>query len=276
MPSGTKIFSWNHFHQPVKVAWASLAILFLFGCVYWLLPDNFFALPKLPGESEPIKMGFWDWQYFSVVTITTLGYGEIYPLTGLARFIIALESLFGIIAIGFYLNALSYSHTERNENISKNIIKDGFRGRYKGFRLSIVQICLLTKKNTVTDEYISSLRRLIDGIEFRDYCSNDDQWKYIEELINKNKKICDLVERRLLYLSRAADYALNHIKQTKAGDWYNTLRLIADMSYSLETRKIETINHSRLITQHLWDIMTWSSSNCYLSEDPILRAIDEL
>jgi len=44
--------------------------------------------------------------YLSAVTITTLGYGDIVPLTTRARALITAEAILGIILIGFFLNSL--------------------------------------------------------------------------------------------------------------------------------------------------------------------------
>jgi hypothetical protein len=45
--------------------------------------------------------------YFSAVTITTLGYGDIVPITTTARILVAFESIAGIVLIGLFLNSLS-------------------------------------------------------------------------------------------------------------------------------------------------------------------------
>ncbi|WP_434352938.1 potassium channel family protein [Psychrobacter sp. HD31] len=45
--------------------------------------------------------------YLSVVTITTLGYGDIVPISGLNRFLVGLESIIGLIIVGLFLNSLS-------------------------------------------------------------------------------------------------------------------------------------------------------------------------
>ncbi len=45
--------------------------------------------------------------YFSTVTITTLGYGDIVPITNRARILVSLESILGIIIIGLFLNSLA-------------------------------------------------------------------------------------------------------------------------------------------------------------------------
>lgn len=47
--------------------------------------------------------------YISIVTITTLGYGDIVPITGWGRTIIAFQSILGIFIIGFFLNATADS-----------------------------------------------------------------------------------------------------------------------------------------------------------------------
>ena len=45
--------------------------------------------------------------YFSVVTITTLGYGDIVPITWQTRALVAFEAILGVVLIGYYLSSLS-------------------------------------------------------------------------------------------------------------------------------------------------------------------------
>jgi Ion channel len=45
--------------------------------------------------------------YLSAVTITTVGYGDIVPITPQARALVMLEAIVGAILIGFFLNSLS-------------------------------------------------------------------------------------------------------------------------------------------------------------------------
>ncbi len=53
---------------------------------------------------------FWHATYFSVVTITTLGYGDLYPTSDLMRMLCSFESVSGIVIIGLFLNSLVYEN----------------------------------------------------------------------------------------------------------------------------------------------------------------------
>lgn len=46
--------------------------------------------------------------YLSASTITTLGYGDIVPITTVSRLLVSIESIMGIVLIGLFLNALSF------------------------------------------------------------------------------------------------------------------------------------------------------------------------
>jgi hypothetical protein len=45
--------------------------------------------------------------YLSAVTVTTVGYGDIVPLTSLTRWLVALEAILGVVTVGLFLNALA-------------------------------------------------------------------------------------------------------------------------------------------------------------------------
>lgn len=50
--------------------------------------------------------------YYSVVTITTLGYGDIVPLTNCARILTAIEAVVGVVLLGAFVNALTSRPSE--------------------------------------------------------------------------------------------------------------------------------------------------------------------
>jgi hypothetical protein len=55
------------------------------------------------------------WQdsiYLSIVTITTLGFGDITPCTEMGKLVVSSEPLFGVVLLGLFLNALSHARSE--------------------------------------------------------------------------------------------------------------------------------------------------------------------
>jgi len=61
--------------------------------------------------------GFATMLYFSTVTITTLGYGDILPISTKARMLVAAESILGVVLIGLFFFSLS-NRIGRKENES--------------------------------------------------------------------------------------------------------------------------------------------------------------
>jgi hypothetical protein len=87
----------------------------IFGVIYNLFPTLI--------SSESLV----DALYFSVVTLTTLGYGDILPTTNLGKAIVSAQTLFGVLTIGLFLNALaelrSNSEAKRLSENSINVLE---------------------------------------------------------------------------------------------------------------------------------------------------------
>jgi hypothetical protein len=73
------------------------------------------AYKGFPGNSSG---GYPRMLCFGIVTITTLGYGDILPISDEARMLFGLEAITGVILIGLFLNALSQEmgQNKGNEN----------------------------------------------------------------------------------------------------------------------------------------------------------------
>ncbi len=54
--------------------------------------------------------------YYSTVTITTLGYGDISPISSVAQILVVLETVLGVATIGLFLNALSLKKSRELTN----------------------------------------------------------------------------------------------------------------------------------------------------------------
>ena len=58
--------------------------------------------------------------YLSWITITTVGYGDIVPMTARARFLVGLEATFGIILLGLLVNSITSAASQvRREEAAK-------------------------------------------------------------------------------------------------------------------------------------------------------------
>jgi len=58
---------------------------------------------------------YWSLFYLSTVTITTLGFGDIVPITRSGRLLVSSEAIFGVILIGLFLNALTRNRISKKK-----------------------------------------------------------------------------------------------------------------------------------------------------------------
>ncbi|MDE7160482.1 MAG: potassium channel family protein [Muribaculaceae bacterium] len=90
------------------IVWIGLyvALVPVFAVFYWLLPDGQFRIPDNAGTD------FGSWLYYSIVTITTLGFGDYTPAHAWAQTITAIEVMCGLIILGLFLNAVGSMKSE--------------------------------------------------------------------------------------------------------------------------------------------------------------------
>ncbi|MCH5235377.1 MAG: two pore domain potassium channel family protein [Muribaculaceae bacterium] len=101
-----------HFFHVVSnirpVVWIGLYVVIIpiFALIYWALPDSQFRLPE--GGSA----NYGSWIYYSIVTITTLGFGDYTPAMPGAQAVTAIEVGLGLIIMGLFLNAVGSMKSE--------------------------------------------------------------------------------------------------------------------------------------------------------------------
>lgn len=102
----------RHFFHVVSnvrpVVWIGLyvALMPVFAVIYSLLPAGQFRIPDGGG------VDFGSWLYYSIVTITTLGFGDYTPAHGMAQAVTAVEVMCGLVVLGFFLNAVGSMKSE--------------------------------------------------------------------------------------------------------------------------------------------------------------------
>jgi hypothetical protein len=90
-------------YSPLVVFVIYIAVIVFCALIYYLNPS------MLNGKKIDLITSL----YFSVITITTVGYGDIGPATHIGEIIAASEAFLGIIIIGLFLNSLWQSYTEK-------------------------------------------------------------------------------------------------------------------------------------------------------------------
>ena len=79
--------------------------------VLWMPPSTADAIQRLSaaGVGDPKEASglYIRMCYFSAITITTLGFGDITPVTTEARVLVAIEAVVGVVIIGLFLNAVA-------------------------------------------------------------------------------------------------------------------------------------------------------------------------
>ena len=80
----------------------------------------------IPGAITQGGLGILESVYFSTVTITTLGYGDISPVSDLGKILTAIQAVLGILIIGLFLNSLGQAIGDQlkktqDEEIQKRI-----------------------------------------------------------------------------------------------------------------------------------------------------------
>lgn len=68
------------------------------------------------GFPGPGGGGFSRYIYFSTVIVTTLGFGDIVPMTDRARLLVAFEAILGIVLMGLFLNSVAVKIAGQRED----------------------------------------------------------------------------------------------------------------------------------------------------------------
>lgn len=92
--------------RPIVWICLYLCLMPLFALVYYWMPDGQFRIPDNAGTD------YGSWLYYSIVTITTLGFGDYTPAHGWAQAVTAIEVMCGLVFLGFFLNSVGSMKSE--------------------------------------------------------------------------------------------------------------------------------------------------------------------
>ena len=106
------LFESRHISRDMLLAAICLYLLlgllwaFIFQLIELRLPGSFSLTHGVPGNYEEAMMMLGELKYFSYVTLSTLGYGDITPLTRAARNWAVAEALLGQVYMAFVIARL--------------------------------------------------------------------------------------------------------------------------------------------------------------------------
>ena len=106
-------------HRPTAIALSAalfIALILLYATIFGIeMPALFRADSKhvLSWYESAVKAF-----YYSVVTITTLGYGDVLPSDALSRATAALEALNGLVTFGIFTGAITTFFAAKNSQLA--------------------------------------------------------------------------------------------------------------------------------------------------------------
>ena len=101
-PLGMRSALWTDlYHELMRLTWPRLGVLFvisfltfnlIFAALYQLDPTGL----AVPHDAAPVPL-FWRDFFFSVHTVATIGYGNVYPISTYSNWVVVIEITFGIL-----------------------------------------------------------------------------------------------------------------------------------------------------------------------------------
>ena len=91
-------------------------IAMFWACLYWVVkyfqPGAFFVNPQ---NNPDARVTWWDLLYFSFTVLTSVGFGEITPVTSHARSLVMLEQIAGVMYVALLVARLTSMSAQRRE-----------------------------------------------------------------------------------------------------------------------------------------------------------------
>jgi len=258
---------WNSIvNKPILVGSIYITSIPIFGLFYYFNP-SFWEDPLTYVQSI----------YFSVVTITTLGYGDITPQTEMARVLTAIESIVGIILIGLFLNAVARASDIRREERHNQAAKRHLLAQYKEWREDLLHACLRAAESSYSVEYDLE-KKLVDFKEFKWYFSGDnrDRWsKVLGGMQDDETIIADIIVLSELF-SQQINNALGKINTDNTKS-LGILTRVSQEAFKRRNLEVFSVDPVKYIGQYVYEILCmWNTVDGAMKEDFIESAIKNL
>ncbi len=220
---------------------------------------------------------FGDSLYFSVVTITTLGYGDFSPISTAGKTIVAFEVLLGVILMGLFLLSVSNQLIEKEERKRINAAKENLKAQYDSWKKNtIYSLLFLTEPgNSVAWDLVD---QLTDVNSFRDYFKKDEdtRWYAIANNLSSDNYYSKEIIHGLEGLQSHIEtfISITRVRQPEAlkqlTRYVNNLR-------GMRRCELDEYDDQKGFMRDLWQILAqWDFSSGIHDKDILLDAIDKI
>lgn len=121
------LFLWTVTGRPYVYASLYLALIPAYALVFTYIRG-------MSLEHSKTTESIWSNLYYSVVTITTLGYGDILPKNVQTQTVVATEVLFGVLLVGLFLNSIA-QHISQKISLEEKQIQEDERVKFEALKL---------------------------------------------------------------------------------------------------------------------------------------------
>lgn len=236
------------------------------------------------------NVGFLEAMYFSTITVTTTGFGDITPTNTLTRAFVMIETVIGVVSAGLFLNAITY---RREANM--RALMDSYESRkeisYAFARLHSHDSLITLNMNT----YLNRVNQLL-GIENAQtpVAQNDTQGKQklaeadtgttaearvIENLVGIHEPIPgNLVFTDLQHLFNASARLTDDPHKPQIWYYYQALDELVNSIENLlrETDLYRWADLEAICIQYLSDVKSFDSSSYILAEPDFEKQLADI
>ena len=187
--------------RPFKLFFIYITLIFIYALGYYSIPDAV----NVPDFTFIKSL------YFSTVTITTLGYGDITPKSNYAMLTVASEAILGVVIIGIFLSSLWQSFADRIEKQQDELIrnKTSMQNLHKLLSFYKYLLIILTDCQLALFELTTPINSRGEQLKPNpDFAFSDMQDMYKISLLTKNGFSIPVVH---LYFDKL-DLLLNELK----------------------------------------------------------------
>lgn len=251
---------------PVKVFVAYVAIIAISAALYFHIPDVFNK-----------EIAFGDSLYFSVVTITTLGYGDLSPINGIGKAIAAIEAFLGVILMGVFLLAVSNQLLEKEERKRINAAKENLKAQYNAWKHDIMYpLLFLAEPGKGVD---SSLPDKLNDVEFfREYFkkNNSALWNAIANNLSNESYYSNEIVHGLEAFQHHIETFLT-VSRLSNPEVLKQLTRYVNHLRNLRKRDLDEYDDQKGFMRDLWSILAqWDHTSGDHKRDVLLEAIDSV